>query len=82
MAYGSATVLTYDGQPFYVVSIMEFDGGEVVRERRYFSDPFEPGPSRAQWVEHMEWEASQLRVAGHFLGECRQLGIEFYCGAE
>ncbi len=50
----SELVMTYDGQPYYVVSIMEFEGGEVVREAQYFSDPFEPGPSRAQWVEQME----------------------------
>jgi ketosteroid isomerase-like protein len=50
----SELVLTYDGQPFYTVSIMEFEGGEVVRETQYFSDPFEPGPSRAQWVELTE----------------------------
>jgi ketosteroid isomerase-like protein len=47
----SELVLTYDGQPAYVVSIMEFEGGEVVRETQYFGDPFEPGPSRAQFVE-------------------------------
>ena len=50
----SELVLTYDGQPFYVVSVMELEGGEVVRETQYFSDPFEPGPSRAQFVERME----------------------------
>ena len=50
----SELVLKYDGQPFYTVSIMEFEDGEVVRETQYFSDPFEPGPSRAQWVERME----------------------------
>jgi ketosteroid isomerase-like protein len=50
----SELVMTYDGQPSYVVSIMEFEGGEVVRETQYFSDPFEPGPSRAQWVERTE----------------------------
>jgi hypothetical protein len=50
----SELVLTYDGQPFYVVSIMEFEDGEVVRETQYFGDPFEPGPSRAQWVERIE----------------------------
>jgi len=49
----SELVLTYDAQPFYVVSIMELDGGEVVRETQFFADPFEPGPSRAQWVERM-----------------------------
>ena len=50
----SELVMTYDGQPNYVVSIMEFEGGEVVHETQYFSDPFEPGPSRAQWVERRE----------------------------
>jgi hypothetical protein len=46
-------VLTYDGQPSYTVSIMEFRDGKVARETQYFGDPFEPGPSRAQWVERM-----------------------------
>jgi hypothetical protein len=46
-------VLSYDGRPSYTVSIMEFMDGKVARETQYFSDPFEPGPSRAQWVERM-----------------------------
>src|SRR6202007_1922195 len=46
-------VLTYDGQPSYTVSIMEFKDGKVARETQYFADAFEPGPSRAQWVELM-----------------------------
>ena len=50
----SELVLTYDGKPSYVVSIMEFEGDKVVRETQYFGDPFEPGPSRAQWVERMD----------------------------
>jgi hypothetical protein len=49
----SELVLTYDGKPFYVVSVMEFEAGEVVRETQYFGEAFEPGPSRAQWVEAM-----------------------------
>jgi SnoaL-like domain len=49
----SELVLKYDDQPYYVVSVMEFEGGEVVRETQYFGDPFAPGPSRAQWVERM-----------------------------
>jgi hypothetical protein len=49
----SELVLTYDGKPFYVVSIMEFEGEKVVRETQYFGEAFEPGPSRAQWVERM-----------------------------
>jgi hypothetical protein len=32
---------------------MEFLDGKVAHETQYFSDPFEPGPSRAQWVERM-----------------------------
>ena len=50
----SELVLTYDDKPYFVVSIMEFDGAEVVRETQYFTESFEPGPSRAQWVEQMQ----------------------------
>ena len=46
-------VITYDGQPSYVVSIMEFEEGKVARETQYFGEAFEPGPTRAQWVERM-----------------------------
>jgi len=31
----------------------EFLNGKVARETQYFGDPFELGPSRAQWVERM-----------------------------
>ena len=47
-------VLTYDGQPSYTVGIMEFKDGKVARETQYFGDAFEPGPSRAQWVERIQ----------------------------
>lgn len=46
-------ILTYDERPSYTVSIMEFLDGKVAHETQYFSDPFDPGPSRAQWVERM-----------------------------
>ena len=46
-------ILTYDGQPSYTVSIMEFRDGKVARKTQYFGDRFEPGSSRAQWVELM-----------------------------
>jgi SnoaL-like domain len=46
-------VLTYDGRPSYTVSVMEFLDGRVARETQYFADPFEPGASRAQWVERI-----------------------------
>ena len=38
----SELVLNYDGKPFYVVSVMEFEDGEVVRETQYFGEAFEP----------------------------------------
>lgn len=44
-------VLTYDGIPSYTVSIMEFRDGLVARETQYFSDRFDPSPSRAHLVE-------------------------------
>jgi ketosteroid isomerase-like protein len=46
-------ILSYDGQPTYSVSVMEFLEGKVARETQYFGDAFEPGPSRAQWVERI-----------------------------
>ena len=44
----------YGERRFHVVSVMEFDGDRVVRETQYFAEPFEPGSSRAQWVERIE----------------------------
>ena len=49
----SELVVGYGDRPFRVVSIMEFDGDKAIRETQYFAEPFEPGPSRAQWVETM-----------------------------
>ena len=46
-------ILTYDGQPSYAVSVMEFMGDKVARETQYFADPFVAPAWRAQWVEHM-----------------------------
>ena len=46
-------VLTYDGSPSYMASIMELKDGKVARVSQYFGDPFEPGSSRAQWVGRM-----------------------------
>jgi hypothetical protein len=44
-------ILTYDGLPSYVVSIMEFREGLVANETQYFADRFDPGLSRAHLVE-------------------------------
>jgi ketosteroid isomerase-like protein len=46
-------ILTYDGKPSYIVSIMEFRGDKVARETQYFADPFEAPAWRKQWVEQM-----------------------------
>lgn len=46
-------VLTYDGTPSYVVSIMEFRDGRVAHETQYFAGRFEPGASRAHLVERL-----------------------------
>ena len=46
-------VIFYDDRPIPTVSIMQFRDGKVAHETQYFADPFEPGPSRAQWVERM-----------------------------
>ena len=50
----SEFVLSYDGIPSYVVSIMEFRDGRVAHETQYFGDRFDPGPSRAHLVERIE----------------------------
>ena len=47
----SEFTLTYDGVPSFAVSIMEFRGRLVSHETQYFSDPFDPAPSRAHLVE-------------------------------
>jgi hypothetical protein len=47
-------ILSYDGRPTYAVSVMELANGLVTRETQYFAEPFEPGPSRAHLVEHMD----------------------------
>jgi ketosteroid isomerase-like protein len=46
-------VLSYDGNPSYTVSIMEFRDGRVAHETQYFADRFEPAPSRAHLVERV-----------------------------
>jgi hypothetical protein len=36
----SQCIITYDGEPTYSVSIMEFDNESVIHETQYFADPF------------------------------------------
>lgn len=57
-------VLTYDAQPFYTVSIMEFRGVKVAHETQYFADPFEASEWRKKWVENMDCPKDQGSPAG------------------
>ena len=50
----SEYIIRYDGRPVYVIAIVEFGAGKVVRETHYFADPFEAPGWRSQWVERME----------------------------
>jgi len=47
-------VLTYDAEPFYTVSIMEFRGVKVAHETQYFAAPFEASEWRKKWVVSMD----------------------------
>ena len=49
----SELILTYDGIPSYVVSIMEFRDDLVAHETQYFGDRFDPSPTRAHLVERV-----------------------------
>ena len=49
----SEFVLSYDGVPSYVISIMEFRDGLVAHETQYFGDRFEAGSSRTHLVERV-----------------------------
>jgi ketosteroid isomerase-like protein len=49
----SECVISYDGQPTYSVSIMEFAAGHVVHETQYFADPFGAPADRAAQAEAM-----------------------------
>ena len=59
-------VLTYDGQPSYTVSIMEFRGVKVAHETQYFADPFEAGEWRKKWVANMDSPKDQGSSEGTF----------------
>jgi hypothetical protein len=47
---------------------------KVTRETQDFGDPFDPWPSRAQWVERMPWNLAVVRMA-----ICPSLGEEGTC---
>jgi hypothetical protein len=49
----------YSGRIYYVAMIIEFREGKIIRETRYYADPFEAPTWRAQWVEPIEEEGSR-----------------------
>ena len=53
-------VIRNDGKPVNTLSIVEFDGGKVVRENLYFADPFDP----PEWPIAVG-RARRLRPIGH-----------------
>ncbi len=59
-------VLTYDGQPSYTVSIMEFKDGKVARETQYFGDAFGAGTfARSMGREKCVEERLKLQARPH-----------------
>ncbi len=44
----------YGGEVYLVVVIVEFRGGKIIRETRYYPQPFEPPEWRSQWVERVD----------------------------
>ncbi len=46
----------YSGRIYYVANIIEFREGKILRETRYYADPFEAPAWRAPWVEPIEAE--------------------------
>ncbi|MGH9246903.1 MAG: hypothetical protein ACRD29_21830 [Acidimicrobiales bacterium] len=47
----------YGGRTYHVADIVEFRDGKILRETRYYADPFEAPEWRAPWVEQMELAA-------------------------
>ena len=41
----------YEGKVFHAVMILEFQEGKIVRDTRYYAEPFEPPEWRSEWVE-------------------------------
>jgi hypothetical protein len=44
----------YGGRIYDVAVIIEFREGKILRETRYYADPFEAPAWRAPWVEPIE----------------------------
>jgi len=44
----------WSGRTYHVADIVEFRDRKILRETRYYADPFEAPAWRAQWVEQLE----------------------------
>jgi len=53
----------YSGRIYHVATIFEFREGKIMRETRYYADPFEAPAWRAQWVEAIEEESCTGKMA-------------------
>ena len=53
----------YGGRIYHIANILEFCEGKIIRETRYYADPFEAPEWRAQWVEPIEEESCTGEMA-------------------
>jgi len=53
----------YNGRIYHVANIIEFREGKIMRETRYYADPFESPAWRAKWVEPIEEESRSGEMA-------------------
>ena len=53
----------YSGRIYHITNILEFREGKIIRETRYYADPFEAPAWRAQWVEPIEEESHTAEMA-------------------
>ena len=44
----------YSGRTYHVAMVVEFRDGKILRDTRYYADPFDPPAWRALWVEPLE----------------------------
>jgi hypothetical protein len=47
-------VSDYSGRRFHAVLILELLGGKILRDTRYYAEPFEPPAWRTRWVEMID----------------------------
>jgi hypothetical protein len=52
----------YGGRIYYVALIVEFREGKIIRETRYYADPFEAPAWRAHWVEPIGSDAAPSQM--------------------